>query len=120
MESLLILVFVSANVVLVSTTLWIISYLGQTQYTPSDNIDKNENFECGFDNTSIGDNQMNFKNIIVFSFLIVYDIELLVLLPISFNILSVGYYIYAVLFIIATIMYTCIFDIESKTLEYDN
>lgn len=112
--------FIFYNLILVSTLLWFVTLLGRFFYTSEDNIDKRQNFECGFENTSTGDNQVNFKMTIIFSFLIVYEIELLLLLPLTFNILYSTWYLYQVLFIIVAIVYTCIWDIEANTLEYDN
>jgi len=55
------------------------------------------------------------------SFLILYDIELLLLLPISFNInyaLTSG--LYQTILVLFLIIMTCAMDLELDTLEYDN
>jgi len=120
MKSVLSYLFIISNVVFVSILFWLLITAGQIFYISEDNLDKKENFECGFSNTSIGDNQLNFKNTIVFSFLLVYDIELLLLLPTAFNVFYIKFFIYQALLILFFIIYTCILDIEAKTLEYDN
>lgn len=120
MKPVLSYLFILSNVIFISLFFWALITLGQITYINEDNLDKRENFECGFDNTSVGDNQMNFKNTIVFSFLLIYDIELLLLLPTAFNVFFIKFYLYQALLILFVIIYTCILDIEAKTLEYDN
>jgi len=100
--------------------LWAIAEAGQLFYEKDENLDKNDSFECGFENTTLGDQQLNFKNIIIFSFLLLYDLELLLLLPVSFNIIFFQTNTTPILLLLGTLFYTCIWDIETKTLEYEN
>ena len=109
------------HVVFVTTLFWVLTLVGQYFYKPEDSVHKKENFECGFENTTIGESQIDFKNSIVMSFLILYDIELLLLLPISFNInyaLTSG--LYQTILVLFLIIMTCAMDLELDTLEYDN
>lgn len=120
MKSILILITTGVNVIGVSMLLWGISLLGKPFNQPDVNIDKQTNFECGFENTSMGDGSVIFKGSIVFMFLLVYDLELLLLMPIAMNAALLPQVIYPAMLILCTIAYTCWADIEMKTLEYDN
>jgi NADH:ubiquinone oxidoreductase subunit 3 (subunit A) len=51
---------------------------------------------------------------------LLYDLELLLLLPISFNIVFLKTNILAIVLLLGVLFYTCIWDIETKTLEYEN
>ena len=104
---------------LVMLLLWSLSTIGSYFYEKNDTSDKTDSFECGFENTTVGDQQLNFKNIIIFSFLLLYDIELLLLLPISFNVIFFKTNTLAVISLLYILFYTCILDIETKTLEYE-
>lgn len=105
----------------VSTLFWALTLVGQHFLSKEDATSKKENFECGFENISVGENQLDFKNTVVLSFLIIYDIELLLLLPVSFNIFYISHSgAYELLLILITVVGTCLIDVESGTLEYDN
>ena len=100
--------------------LWAIAIVGSYFYVKGLSDQKTDSFECGFENTSLGDAQLRFKNATVLAFLLVYDLELLLLLPISFNIGAGIVSKLPILLILGTILYTCIWDIETGTLEYEN
>ena len=69
----------------------------------------------------MGESSIDFKNSIVMSFLVLYDIELLLLLPVSFSIdYSITHCAYQVIIIMTTVVVTCVIDLEAGTLEYDN
>lgn len=108
------------NITSVMLLLWFLAWLGSFTYTKAINNEKEEPFECGFENTTSGDAQIRFKNSTVMAFLLVYDLELLLLLPISFNIQTLGNLIDFVFLVLAVIIYTCIWDIETNTLEFEN
>lgn len=92
-------------------------------YIPSeDNKDKQESFECGFENITVGEAPKIYKNLPAFVFLIIYDVELLILLPLMLDIttsttLNV---VLMLLAIMATIIYTCLLDVELGAIEYEN
>lgn len=113
--------FIIPNVVLVTTLFWFLTTIGQYFYKKEDSSSKKENFECGFENTALGESQINFKNSTVLSFLVLYDIELILVLPLSFNwhhVIDFGVYtLVAVLFVVFG---TCSIDLEVGTLEFDN
>ena len=110
------------NILFITLLLWLLSFIGQYFYESEDNLDKNENLECGFENIELGESPINYKNLLVFIFLIIYDIELFLLLPLSFNVLycTLSSNIYCYLIILSIIIYTCLFDVETGILEYDN
>ena len=55
------------------------------------------------------------------SFLILYDIELLLLLPLSFDIVYVSTHgTYVLITTLVLILRTCLLDAETGNLEYDN
>jgi NADH:ubiquinone oxidoreductase subunit 3 (subunit A) len=120
MKTLTSFIFILPHAVAVMSLLWLLSFIGSYFYEKSDNLHKTESFECGFENTTFGDVQLQFKNITVLAFLLIYDLELLLLLPISFNIGFLGGLFTPTLLILATIIYTCIWDLETNTLEYEN
>lgn len=121
MKESFIFFLIISNAAFVSTIFWIISILGKHTYSAEPNKDKRESFECGFENNSKGYVSVHSKNTMAFIFLIIYEIEFLILLPVSFNVISLS--VVSKLFsffIILTIMYTCLLDVEFESLSYDN
>lgn len=108
MKSFISFLYILPNIGIVMLLLWALALLGSFTYTKAVNDDKEESFECGFENTTAGDPQLRFKNSTVMAFLLVYDLELLLLLPISFNISILCTSWEYVLLILAVIIYTCI------------
>lgn len=121
MRALLSFIVIIPFVTLVSLLFWLLTLFGGYFYNKEDSAAKTENFECGFENTTLGEGQIDFKNSIVFAFLILYDVELLLLLPTSFNIfLTKQLGIYSLILVLTVITITCVLDAETGTLEYDN
>ena len=121
MKKILSFLIIIPHVMFVTTLFWLLTTIGQYFYKKEDSASKKENFECGFENINMGEVSIDFKHSIVMSFLILYDIELLLLLPLSFDIVYVSTHgTYVLITTLVLILGTCLLDAETGTLEYDN
>lgn len=77
--------FTIFNCIIVSSILWVITFLGSYYFNNKNNINQKEHFECGFN--VIGINLPNITLNFFFSaiFLLLYDLEFIVLIPLFFN-----------------------------------
>ena len=121
MKKIVSFLLIIPHVMFVTTLFWLLTTIGQYFYKKEDSASKKENFECGFENINMGEVSIDFKHSIVMSFLILYDIELLLLLPLSFDIVYVSTHgTYVLITTLVLILGTCLLDAETGTLEYDN
>jgi len=113
--------FIVPQLILTSILLWTLSFVGRFKIHNYPNKNKVENFECGFDNTSRGVDNFFYKNKVAFCFLILYEIEFLLLLPAAFNSVHIGTTSAATLLAVsAAVLYTCVWDSETDSITYDN
>ena len=89
MNNIITLLFLVPHVIAISFLFWGLTQVGQYFIKKEDSVDKEEGFECGFENTSLGEENTDFKQDIIIFFLLAYDIELIMILPVSFNIFAV-------------------------------
>lgn len=120
MNKMLANVLIIPSLVFVSLTLWALSNLGRLYTKPTHSYSKIENFECGFDNTSRGLDVLFFKNKIAFCFLILYEVEFLLIIPTAFNstIISLGDLL-VISTTVGVVFYTCLLDSEAGSIEYE-
>ena len=101
-----ILLYCIQNVFLFTSIFWLLTFLGEYFYKYKDNKTKQEFYECGFQSLHDSDIQFNLNFSILCVFLILYDVEFSLLIPILFNLQNLwlfGYFI-LILFIILIIL----------------
>jgi len=112
-------VLIVFNCFLVSCILWLITFCGSYTYNQQNDINRGVHFECGFFSINKIIPAYNFNFILSAVFLILYDIELLVLIPALFNIYATDFLSLVHVFIfIFFLVFSLVIDIESNTVKW--
>lgn len=112
------ILFFLKNTIVVSFIFWLLTILGTKFFKKEENIHRHDFYECGFKTTQDLNLKLNFSFFFMSIFVVLYDVELVFLVPFLFNTtffnttsLSV------VLFFIGVIFYTFVIDIITKVIE---
>ncbi len=98
---------------------WILTLCGEYFYKKNIQISKNQLYECGFRIVNDVNIQFHFNFILLASFLVLYDVEFLFLIPIVFNLQYVGYIQYIVLCIFLFLfLFSLFYDWQLKALSW--
>lgn len=97
-----------------------LSILGSLYYTKYMSLNKIEFFECGFESTSPITQGSTNQIIAVAMFMLVYDVELVLLLPVLFF-LNTGVYVIstALTLILLMVILSCVWDTYSDAIHYN-
>lgn len=110
--------FVIFNTVVVSTLLWFITFLGSFLYDVKQDLNREVHFECGFFSINKVVPSYNINFIISAIFLILYDVEFLILIPAFFNLQLLSTVVFVpVLFFLVCVVFSLYLDVESSTLK---
>lgn len=114
------LVFFFSNFLLVSFLFWAITFLGSFFYEKKENLNQNEFYECGFKSINNINFSLNLGIFITMVFVILYDVEILFLVPFLLNNLSLDFFnLLNILFLYLCILYTFIIDLYSGTIKWE-
>lgn len=107
------------NCILVSILLWLITFVGSYFFTVKNNNLQKTNFECGFFTVNKNILQINLNFFTSAIFLLLYDLEFILLIPFFFNffLINIYYKLIVFLFLIVLIV-TLLFDIESNSINW--
>ena len=89
MNNAVTLLFLVPHVIAISFLFWGLTQVGQYFLKKEDSVGKEDGLRCGVENTSLGEENTDFKQNIIIFFLLAYDIGLIMVLPVSFNIFAV-------------------------------
>ena len=89
----IIILFLIQNIVIFCLIFWVLTWIGEFYYKKKNHSTKRNFYECGFKSTSDVNIQINFNFSMICVFLILYDIEFTLLIPVFFNLLSFKYLI---------------------------
>lgn len=107
------------NCFIVSVLLWFITFLGSYLYTTKQDLSREVHFECGFFSMNKMIPAYNLNFVISAIFLILYDIELVLLIPYFFNLYAlngdaqIGFLIF-----FASIIFSLLIDVETNTIKW--
>ena len=115
----LLFLFVFFNTLVVSTLLWLITFIGSFLYETKQDLNREVHFECGFFSINKIIPSYNLNFVVSAIFLILYDVEFLIMIPALFNLqLMQQTQIYFVLFFITSVVFSLYLDIESQVLKW--
>ena len=93
--------------------------MGEFYYKKKNQATKRNFYECGFKSTSDVNIQINFNFSMICVFLILYDIEFTLLIPIFFNIYYTLYYqFFLIIVFITLIILSLIYDWQMNALNW--
>jgi len=115
----IVVLFLIQNILTFSIIFWLLTWAGEFFYKKKNHLTKRNFYECGFKSTTDVNIQINFNFSIICVFLILYDIEFTLLIPIFFNL----YYIFLIQFIlvilfIVLIIISLIYDWQMNALNW--
>lgn len=115
----MVIFFFLKNIFLFSIIFWVLLYLSSYFYKIKNQSSKKHFCECGFKSLSDLNIQININFTMLCIFLILYDVEFVLLFPVLFNIFSVGIaqHIYCTIFIILIIS-SLIYDWQTNSLSW--
>jgi len=82
----IIIFFLLQNILLISLLFWLLSFIGTKFFKKKNYTSSDEFFECGFLTTNKFNLTLNFNAYVICLLLILYDVELLFIVPYLFNI----------------------------------
>lgn len=111
--------FFASNFLLIVFLFWLITFLGSFFYEKKENLNQNEFYECGFKSINNVNFSLNFGIFVTMIFVILYDIELLFLVPFLVNSTSVNLFgLLNILILYISILYTFIVDVYSEVVKW--
>ena len=115
----IILIVMLQNIFLFVCIFWLLTWIGEYFYTRKDHVSKKQFYECGFKTITDVDIQLNMNFSILCLFLILYDVEFVLLIPIFFNFESITIFSYFVLIIfISLIILSLLYDWQMNALNW--
>ncbi len=107
------------HVLIFSCIFWVLTWIGEYFYKKKNHSSKRNFYECGFKSTSDINIQINLNFSILCVFLILYDVEFTLLLPLFLNFKFVAFYQYAILnSFIVLILLSLIYDWQMNALNW--
>lgn len=110
-----IVLFVIVNAVVFSLIFWILTFILKFYYSNKNFNYKLNFYECGFKSLNNIKIQYNINFILIILFLLIYDGEFLILIPLSLNIkllnfTSISLFVIFIFLLIATLLYDLIYN----------
>lgn len=95
----IIIFFFCQNVLLFSLIFWFLTWACEYFYKKRNHVTKKQTYECGFKAFDTLNIQINLNFVLLCVFLVLYDLEFVLLIPIIFNIYNIFWFQYAILII---------------------
>jgi NADH:ubiquinone oxidoreductase subunit 3 (subunit A) len=110
--------FFIKNTVVVSVLFWLLTELGNIFFDRVEYKNREDFYECGFKTTSDLNFNLNYSFFVSAIFLILYDVELVLIIPFLFNytIMSDAAF-FSFFFFIIIVFITFVVDIITNTIE---
>ena len=115
----IVILFLLQNIFLFCLIFWLLTWASEYFFKKKNHETKKNFYECGFKSTSDINLQINFNFSMICIFLILYDIEFTLLIPIFFNLsfMFVLNYVLMIIFIILIIL-SLIYDWQMNALNW--
>lgn len=115
----IIILFLVENIFIFTLIFWLLTWIGEYFFKKKNHKNKKKFYECGFKSISDINIQINFNFSLICVFLILYDIEFTLLIPILFNLyyISIFQYFILIIFIILIIL-SLIYDWQMNALNW--
>jgi len=115
----IVILFLIQNIFLFSLIFWLLTWAGEFFYKKKNHATKRNFYECEFKSTTNVNIQINFNFSMICVFLILYDVEFTLLIPMFFNL----YYMYVLQFFllitfISLIILSLIYDWQMNALNW--
>lgn len=114
-----VIIFLIQNIFIFTLIFWLLTWIGEFFFTKKNHYTKKNFYECGFKSTSDLNIQINFNFSMICVFLILYDIEFTLLIPVFFNLFYITFFefILILLFIILIIL-SLVYDWQMNALNW--
>lgn len=114
------ILFFAKNTITVSFIFWVLTLVGTKFFKKEENIHRHDFYECGFKTTQDLNLKLNFSFFYMSIFVVLYDVELVFLVPFLFNVtlFNTTSLVVVILFLLA-IFYTFVIDILTKVIEWN-
>jgi len=107
------------NIFIFSGIFWLLTWVGEYFYKKKNHDTKKNFYECGFKSTTDINIQININFSMLCVFLILYDIEFTMLIPIIVNMTFISTISYIVFFLFVTlIVISLVYDWQMNTLNW--
>lgn len=114
-----VIIFLIQNIFIFTLIFWLLTWIGEFFFTKKNHNTKKNFYECGFKSTSDLNIQINFNFSIICVFLILYDIEFTLLIPIFFNLFYITFFEFIIILIfIILILLSLIYDWQMNALNW--
>lgn len=114
------LIFFFKNTLLISLLFWFLTFVGNFFFDRIEYKNREDFYECGFKTTSDLNFNLNFSFFISGLFLILYDIELIFLIPFLFNYELLSWNsVYSYIIFSLIIFFTLVIDVWTETVEWN-
>lgn len=115
----IIILFLIQNILLFCLIFWLLTWVGEFFYKKKNQTTKRNFYECGFKSTSDVNIQINFNFSMICVFLILYDIEFTLLLPVFFNLYYVSVFQFSLIIIFITlVILSLVYDWQMNALNW--
>jgi len=118
MGGILVLFFIQ-NVLIFSIIFWLLTFLGEYFFKGKNHKTKKNFYECGFKSVNDIDLQFNFNFLIICVFLVLYDIEFILMMPFLVNLYYVNFFsliVFLTFFIL--IIISLLYDWQANALNW--
>jgi NADH:ubiquinone oxidoreductase subunit 3 (subunit A) len=115
----IVILFLIQNILIFCLIFWLLTWAGEFFYKKKNHYTKRNFYECGFKSTSDVNIQINFNFYMICVFLILYDVEFTLLIPVFFNLGFVCFinFILILLFIVLIIL-SLVYDWQMNALNW--
>jgi len=114
-----VILFLIQNILIFTLIFWLLTWIGEFFFTKKNHSTKKNFYECGFKSVSDINIQINFNFSMICVFLILYDIEFTLLIPVFFNLFYISYFNFLlILLFISLIILSLIYDWQLNALNW--
>lgn len=114
-----VILFLIQNIILFTFIFWFLTVVGEFFFKKKNHTTKKNFYECGFKTNTDINIQMNFNFCLISVFLILYDIEFTLLIPVFFNIFYINMFQFLLIIVfIALILTSLIYDWKMNALNW--
>lgn len=115
----IVIFYIIQHILVFGIIFWVLTYLGEYFYSSKQHEMKKQFYECGFKALSDLNIQINVNFILMCVFLILYDIEFILLFSFLFNITEIMLFQFLVfIFFILFIVLSLLYDIQKNALNW--
>lgn len=114
-----VILFLIQNILVFTLIFWLLTWVGEFFFTKKNHATKKNFYECGFKSTSDLNIQINFNFSMICVFLILYDIEFTLLIPVFFNLFYINFFEFILIITFITlIILSLIYDWQMNALNW--